>query len=182
MGPLISILLNNKGYCYRFKASDQFACVYPAWPWIFFSSWSPQSGARWPKWFYARAWLKYRQTCKFTHQICRLLAYETNRPHWTSKDTYNAFKYIWSKYRRITRSPLYVRWARGVDTHHAQNDGTRFSLGTLTMPGRDHGSDHSESKGAMSQLILALGMKLRESVSSKVVHKVILMAHLQAIV
>ena len=50
------------------------------------------------------------------------------------------------------------------------------------MPGRDHGSDHSESKGSMSQLILALGMKLPESVSSKVVHKVILMAHLQAIV
>ena len=50
------------------------------------------------------------------------------------------------------------------------------------MPGRDHGSDHSESKGYMSQLILPLGMKLRESVISKVVYKVILMAHLQAIV
>ena len=47
------------------------------------------------------------------------------------------------------------------------------------MPGRDHGSDHSESKGSMCQLILALGMKLRES---KIAYKVILMAHLQAIV
>ena len=37
----------------------------------------------------------------------------------------------------------------------------------------------SQSK---SQLIHALGMKLRESVSSKVVYKVILVAHLQAIV
>ena len=34
----------------------------------------------------------------------------------------------------------------------------------------------------MSQLIHALGMKLRESVSSKVVYKVILVAHLEAIV
>ena len=34
----------------------------------------------------------------------------------------------------------------------------------------------------MSQLIHALGMKLRESVSSKVVYKVILVTHLQAIV
>ena len=45
-------------------------------------------------------------------------------------------------------------------------------------------SDHSgrKSKGSMSQLIHALGMKLRESVSSKVVYKVILVAHLEAIV
>ena len=50
------------------------------------------------------------------------------------------------------------------------------------MPGPDHGSDHSESKGSMSQLIHALGIKLREGVSSKVVYKVILMAHLQTIV
>ena len=55
-------------------------------------------------------------------------------------------------------------------------------LGALTMPGPDHGSDHSESKSSMSQLIHALGIKLRESVSSKVVYKVILMAHLQTIV
>ena len=34
----------------------------------------------------------------------------------------------------------------------------------------------------MSQLIHALGMKLRESVSSKVVYKAILVAHLEAIV
>ena len=34
-----------------------------------------------------------------------------------------------------------------------------------------------QSKGSMSQLIHALGMKLRESVSSKVVYKVILVAH-----
>ena len=34
----------------------------------------------------------------------------------------------------------------------------------------------------MSQLIHALGMKLRESVSSKVVYKVILVAHLETIV
>ena len=34
----------------------------------------------------------------------------------------------------------------------------------------------------MSQLIHALGMKLRESLSSKVVRKVILVAHLEAIV
>ena len=40
-----------------------------------------------------------------------------------------------------------------------------------------------KSKDSMSQLIHALGMKLRESVSSKVVYKVILVAvHLQAIV
>ena len=34
----------------------------------------------------------------------------------------------------------------------------------------------------MSQLIHALGIKLRESVSSKVVYKVILVTHLEAIV
>ena len=34
----------------------------------------------------------------------------------------------------------------------------------------------------MSQLIHALGMKLRESVSSKVVYKVILVAHLETII
>ena len=34
----------------------------------------------------------------------------------------------------------------------------------------------------MSKLILALGMKLQESVSSKVVYKVILVTHLEAIV
>ena len=34
----------------------------------------------------------------------------------------------------------------------------------------------------MSQLIHALGMKLRESMSCKVVYKVILVAHLEAIV
>jgi len=39
-----------------------------------------------------------------------------------------------------------------------------------------------KSKGSMSQLIHALGMKLRERVSSKVVYKVILVAHLEAIV
>ena len=37
-------------------------------------------------------------------------------------------------------------------------------------------------KGSSSKLIHALGMKLRESVSSKVVYKVILVTHLQAIV
>ena len=39
-----------------------------------------------------------------------------------------------------------------------------------------------KSKGSMSQLIHALGMVLRESVSSKVDYKVILVAHLEAIV
>jgi len=39
-----------------------------------------------------------------------------------------------------------------------------------------------KSKGSMSKRIHALGMKLQESVSSKVVYKVILMTHLQAIV
>ena len=34
----------------------------------------------------------------------------------------------------------------------------------------------------MNQVIYALGMKLQESVGSKVVYKVILVAHLQAIV
>ena len=40
----------------------------------------------------------------------------------------------------------------------------------------------NKSKGEMNQLIHALGMTLRESVSNKVAYKVILAAHFEAIV
>ena len=39
-----------------------------------------------------------------------------------------------------------------------------------------------KSKGSMSKRIHALGMKLQESVSSKVVYKIILVTHLESIV